>query len=280
MRVAWVLLPFTVGATIGEALADAARSTQVVVTVGSWCAWTVVLVGIVIRRPWGLTALRVVAPCPAVIALVAAAASNTSWLALGHGAVVLAGALLPEVGSDIVDGLSYGDERRLMLRPPFGLYLGLLQLVWALVVVGIAAGPLLLAAQKWLLAVPVTVVGFAAAYLGLRSLHQLSRRWIVFVPNGFVVHDLFAAREPFLLRRQDVEAIGPASADLDLAQEGLVDVSLDALGVVLEVRLDGEIEIVPRAKGVSQVVVANRVLFTPTRPGAVLAEARKRRIPR
>ena len=197
-----------------------------------------------------------------------------------HAAVVLAVAALPELAGELVDGLSYGDERRLLLKPPFALYLGPLPLAWLAVVAGASAGPLLLASQLWIIGVPALATGWPLAYWGWRSLHQLSRRWVVFVPNGFVIHDLLTAREPFLLRRQDVVSIGPAAADVDLDSPELVDVSANSLGIVLEARLDGHVEIVPRERGVSQVREAERVLFGPTRPGAVLAEARERRIPR
>lgn len=279
-RVAWITLPLTVGAVIDDALADADTSARWIVACLAWAGWTLVLVGMLVRRPWGLTAARIVGPAPLLAAAAAALASNTSWVALAHGAVVVALLLLPETGADLVDGLSYGDERRPMLRPPFALYLGPIPLAWVIALGGATVGPLLLAADRVVLGIIVTALGVPATFAAVRSLHQLSRRWVVFVPNGFVIHDLLAAREPFLLRRQDVTSIGPASAEVDLDDERLVDVSQHATGVVLQVDLNGDIEIVPRSRGVSEVRVVERVLFTPTRPGAVLAEARSRRIPR
>ena len=280
LRLLWVVLPFTVGSTIEAALESNSAAVRGVAGVGSWALWSAVLVGLLVRRPWGLTLARVAAAGPLLASLVAAVDDERSWLAIGHGAVVLAVALLPEVASDLVDGLSYGDERRLMLRAPFALYLGPIPLAWAATIAGVVTGPLLLAARQWVLGAVVTIAGAAAAWWGIRSLHQLARRWIVFVPNGFVIHDLMAAREPFLIRRQDVTTIGPAFADVDLSDDRLIDVSQHATGVVLQVDLNGEIEVVPRRRGVSEVRVVEHVLFTPTRPGAVLTEMRARRIPR
>ena len=279
-RISWILLPLTTGALMEAALSSAARPSQVVCAVGAWVLWAVVLIGVFARRPWGLTALRTLGPTPLLVAIAGAIASNVSWVALLHGVVVLAAISLPETGAEMVDGVSYGDERRLLLRPPFGLYLGPLPLVWSAIVVGATAGPLLLAARQWIVGGALALIGIPVVLLGSRSLHQLSRRWIVFVPNGFVIHDLLATREPFLLRRKDVASIGPAAADIDLSDETLVDVSQNALGIVLEVRLEGSIEIVPRSRTVSEVREARRILFSPTRPGAVLREARARRIPR
>ena len=57
-------------------------------------------------------------------------------------------------------------------------------------------------------------------------------------------------------------------------------ISGNALGPVLLVVLDGQVEVVPRTTGTAQVLAVSRVLFSPTRPGEMLAEAARRRIPR
>lgn len=280
MRLVWAILPLTTGALIDDILSDSASGVRWVAAILACGAWTAGLVGLLVRRPWGLTALRVAAPAPLVLALIGAVGSDGSWIAAVHGVGALVLALLPETGSHVVDGLSYGDERRLMLRAPFALLIGPVPLLWIVVVVGLSAGPLFLGDGRWLLGGALTIAGLPAAWFGLRAVHQLCRRWIVFVPNGFVVHDLLATREPFLLRRQDVLGIGPALADIDLDDERLIDLSGNALGVVLDIQLDGDIEVVPVARGVAEVKVVQRVLVTPARPGAVLREARARRIPR
>ena len=104
----------------------------------AWGAWTAGLVGLLVRRPWGLTALRVAAPVPLVLALIGAVGSDGSWIAAVHGVGALVLALLPETGAHVVDGLSYGDERRLMLRAPFALLIGPVPLVWIVVVIGLS----------------------------------------------------------------------------------------------------------------------------------------------
>ncbi len=280
MRVAWATLPLSTGALVDDIAGDWSSAARWTAALLAWGLWVAALVGLLVRRPWGLTALRLAAPLPVVVAIVGAAGSDGSWIAAAHGAAVLVLALLPEVGAHVVDGLSYGDERRLILRVPFALVAGPIPLVWALVVAGVVSGPFVLAAGGRVLGALLVVIGFPIAWMGVRSLHQLSRRWIVFVPNGFVVHDLLATREPFLLRRQDVLAIGPAAIDIDLSDETLIDLSSNALGVVLDVQLDGDIEVVPVSRRVAEVKVVQRVLVTPSRPGAVLREARARRIPK
>lgn len=280
----WALLPFTAGALIDTALSDQPTLFKVCVSVGVWILWILVLGSSMIRRPWGLTVMRIVVPSVIPALLFANSVGKISiaslTLAIGHAATACVLALLPETGNVMVDGLSYGNERRFLLRAPGAILVGPLPLVWALVVLGATSGPLLLASGNWLIGIALTGVGWPVAVLGFRSLHQLARRWVVFVPNGFVIHDYLAAREPFLLRSQDLSSLGPATADIDTDNPDLIDVSQLAPGPVLQVALHGEVEVVPRTRGTSQVRVVNSVLFSPTRPGAVLQEARLRRLVR
>ena len=52
------------------------------------------------------------------------------------------------------------------------------------------------------------------------------------------------------------------------------------MGPALQVTLRGEVEVVPRTRGTSEVKVVKSVVFSPTRPGAVLQEAQRRRLVR
>ena len=280
----WAVLPFTLGAAIDAALSDQSSLFQNSVSVGVWILWGVVLGSSMIRQPWGLTLMRIVAPSTVPTLLIVNSIGTLSIpsfaLAVAHAAIACLLAFLPETGNVMVDGLSYGDERRFLLRAPGPILFGPLILVWALVVLGSTSGPLLLASRDWPLGIALTAVGWPTAILGVRSLHQLARRWLVFVPNGFVIHDYLAAREPFLLRKQDLSSFGAAAADLDIDDPDLIDVSQLAPGPVLHVTLHGEVEVVPRARGASEVKVVKAVLFSPTRPGSVLREAQLRNLVR
>ncbi len=278
MRLAWLGLPWSVGGLISRLVAGQDNGMIWLCAVGAWIGWTVVLTGLLVRGPWALTALRVVAPGPLVIAVVGVMSETADVSALVHGTIVLIIALLPEVAGDIADGISYGDERRIMLRVPLAVAAGGLPVTWAISATGAVAGPLMLSSGRWW-GVPLTAVGWLVCWQGVRAMHQLSRRWIVFVPNGFVVHDLMATREPFLLRRQDVVAIGLAENSVG-ADEEVIDVAEGATGAKIEAQLDGQVEVVPVRRGVAHVQVARAVRFAPTRPGLMLREARERNIPR
>ncbi|MDP6863359.1 MAG: hypothetical protein QGH80_06695 [Acidimicrobiales bacterium] len=276
----WAATPFSLGAAIDSALREEVVQRQMWGSIAFWIVWGFVLGCSILRRPWGLTMMRVFAPAM-LLALFAAhlyfrISTGILVVALVHTAVVSLLALLPETGNIMIDGISYGDERRFLLRIPSAILIGPLALVWGIVILGVFSGPIFVASDSWRLGMPLLVVGWPIAAFGCRSIHQLARRWIVFVPNGFVIHDYLATREPFLIRRQDTISLGPAPADVDIKGEGVVDVSQFALGPVLQVTLHGEVEVVPRSRGVSEVKLARTVLFSPTRPGAVLQEARRR----
>jgi hypothetical protein len=117
--------------------------------------------------------------------------------------------------------------------------------------------------------------GLPATWWGARVLHSLARRWLVFVPTGVVVHDPLTLTDPVLLRRGVVRSLGPAPADTDA-----LDLTGGASGLALEVRLNEPVALVPVARGrrPAEVTDVDALLVTPSRPGRVLAEARRRRL--
>jgi hypothetical protein len=244
--------------------------------VGLWAVWAAILLATLVPRPIGLTALRTAAPAALVAAIAAAFGGHVSPLALGWTAVTAAVALAPETSIPFVNGAAYPNERRYPLRVPGPLLLGLLPLSWALVVAGVVAGPLLLAARQWVVGGVALVAGGAAAFFLSRSLHLLSRRWVVFVPAGLVLHDPMSLTDPVLFLKNTVEALRPAPADTDS-----LDLTQRAPGLALELLLKEKVAMVlakPRDP-MGEAGRSARLLFTPTRPGRVLAEARARRLP-
>jgi hypothetical protein len=277
-RVTWLVLPVLLGPAVGDALDDASRPVQVVASVGLWLGWAAVLVATLVPTTVSLTALRCATPAAvvtAVAATVADGASAATVVGLVAALVAALAAFWPGTGAAFVAGSSYGDERRMPLRVPGPLLVPLV-LVWAATAAGVAAGPLLLAARQWIAGAAALAVGLPVAVVAFRSLHTLARRWLVFVPNGVVVHDPVALAEPVLLRRADVRSFGPAPADT-----AALDLTRGALGLALEVTLAQPVPVVlagGRRQGVSEATTAAALLVSPTRPGAVLAEARRRRL--
>ncbi len=281
-RLAWLALPLLVGPALSAALDMASRPVALTVAVLAWGLWTGVLVAVLVPRTVGLTALRVGAVAVGAGAGWAAVRADEpalAALALAWSALVVVVALAPQTGEAFVDGSSYGDERRLPLRVPSALLLGPVPVAALVAVAGPLAGPLLLAARQWVLGALAVLVGLPLGWLALRALHGLARRWVVFVPAGMVLHDPATLADPVLFPRRLIQRVGPAGGD---PPADAVDLTHHALGLALQLDLAAPLELAPRGSGSARDVqarAATTVLFTPTRPGAVLAEARRRRIP-
>lgn len=276
VRGLWAALPFTTGPALAAALDSASRPVQLVASTGLWLGWAVGMVAAFAPHPIALTALRVVAPAAVVAPVAAAVAGHASPLALAWAAVACAWTFAPAIGAAYVNGPAYPNERRFLLRPPGPLLAGPLPLAWALSVAGIGAGPLVLGTRRWVLGGALLLAGWPLAYLLLKSIHNLSRRWAVFVPAGLVLHDPVILFDPMLFRRQDVTAFRPATA----ADTASYDLSQRApgLGVQMELEEPTTVTLLKPGRREGVAIHTTGIRFTPTRPGAVLEEARRRRI--
>lgn len=282
LGVLWVLLALVAGGPVGTALDPRSTAVATLAALGAWVGWGAVLVALGVPRTPGLTVVRILVPAGAVAVAVAVADAPSvgarEVAAVALAVVVAAVALSPWVADAFVDGSSYGPERRTPLRLPLPLA-ALGTLTWALVMTGAVAGPALLAAGAWPAGVAATLVGWALAAAGSRSLHQLSRRWVVLVPTGLVLHDPLVMPDPQLFLRHGVARLGPAPAT---APDGTVteDLTGGASGLALELVLTEPVELLLRdGRRSASTRSATRVLFTPSLPGTLLAEARRRRYP-
>lgn len=277
VRLLWVALPFTAGPALADALDAASRPVQLVASLGLWAGWAVGVAASAVALPVALTALRMLAP--AAVAATAAAAvggAGGAGLAVGWATVTAAWVFAPTFGALCVNGPAYPNERRYLLRAPAPLMFGPLGLAWGLAVAGVAAGPLLLAARQWVLGAVLTTAGPPVAWLLVRGMHDLSRRWIVFVPAGIVVHDPLTVVDPVLLQRRSITGVGPA-----LVGSTATDLTQRSPGLALEIALKEplELSLVHPGRRLGDSVSARAVLVTPTRPGKLLDEARRRRLP-
>jgi hypothetical protein len=281
-RATWAALPLLMGPALGAALDEHSLAVARTGAVLAWTTWAGVLVAVILPRTVSLTALRIAAP---------AALGAANWAALSRdsgvaGAVAVAGAAVtvvaafsPLTGDAFIDGSAYGHERRFALRPPAALLLGPIPLAWAIAVAGPVAGPLLLASRQWVAGAVVLAAGVPLAVLAVRALHGLARRWLVLVPAGLVLHDHHALAETALFPRDLIARLGPAEVD-DPPASPRLDLTQGALGLALELDLTEPMKVAPRPRGGAvQMVQADRLLFTPSRPGALLAAAAGRRIP-
>ncbi len=278
LQAIWLVLPLLVGPALGAALDTRSTPVQTLAAGATWAAWAALLVAVMVPRATSLTAMRLGAPA-ALAASVAAAlgpgvGAGAGALAVVATTVVVALVTAPPVTDAFVDGSSYGTERRFALRTPLPL-LGLAGATWVVVAAGVAVGPLLLAARQWALGGGLTVVGAAAAYAGVRSLHGLARRWFVMVPSGVVVHDPVGRPDSVMAPRPLIVRFGPAPAGTDA-----LDLTLGAAGLALELETSEPLPVTVRRAGRDVgTEPATRVLIAVARPAAVLAEATARRLP-
>jgi hypothetical protein len=279
LRLLWLSLPVTLGPAVQDGLSGVSSPVGWVAALGLWAAWAGTLLALLVPRVLSLTVLRVAAPAAGALAVVSAlrgGVDGLDLLGLAVAALVLVVATWPSVGADLVDGSSYGPERRLPLRLPPAVAFVAAPVAVAVVLVGIAAGPLLVAAERWVVGAIVCVVGGLVVLLAGRALHQLSRRFLVFVPGGLVVHDPMTVVEPVLFPRGELVSVGPAPADTEA-----LDLTMGAGGLIIQLALQTPTTLVRRRPGRTpdQALHAASVLVAPTRPSAFLAEAEERRLP-
>ena len=274
-RAAWAALPVGVGPALGHALAGTSRAVQLTGSIGAWAAWGVGLVAALVPTTVSLTVWRLLAPAPlgAVVAASAYRADGAaSVIAFAHVVLVAALVFAGEVGEVFVQGSAYGDERRYPLRVPGPLLAGPLPLGWLLAAGALLSGALALAAAQWWGA-PLALAGAAWAWLFARRCHRLSRRFVVFVPAGFVVHDHLVLADTALFRAADVRGMRLAPAGTEAA-----DATGNALGPAVEVHVHDQTLVLAgtlRKPGGTGLHVQS-VLLSPTRPGRVLAHAATR----
>lgn len=277
-RGAWVVLALVAGGPLADALTDRSTAVRAVVVTLLSVAWTGGLVALLVPRTTSLTAVRLLVPAGLAAAVAAALTGSTvDWAdltAVTAGTMGVVAVLSPWFSEAWVDGSSYGPEHRLPLQTPPLLAATVVPLSWLAAVGGAVAGPLLLAAGQWVAGAVALVAGALVARQAVRSLHQLSRRWVVLVPAGLVLHDPLALAEPQLFPRLAVAALQPAAADTDA-----VDLTAGATGLALELSLTEPVDLlVLRGRGRTETVEARRLLFTPARPAHLLDRARHHRL--
>lgn len=276
LRAVWLVQPVTLGPALADGFHDLDGHTFL--SVSAWVLWGLGLLATLVPRPVTLTTIRIGGPAAAALSVwTATTVDDTALVAVALGGAFVLGVLShwPAVADTYVDGASYGDEKRFLLRAPGPVVLALGPLAWALTVAGVVVGPLLLASGDSAVGSAACVAGLPIAAASARALHHLHRRWIVLVPAGFVLHDHLALADPTLLPRDALASVGPASADTDAH-----DLTQAARGMALEVRCREPHDLRPASRdGSAEVVVTEAILCAPARPDAVLAEAKRRRLP-
>lgn len=279
----WLSLPLTAGASFAHALDQRTAAVAWTAALGLWSLWLIGLIASLAPSSVSLTTIRILMPASVVAAAWSALAAPEGTdlaqsVALGVTSLCAVLSLSAAVGYTFINGSSYGDERRFPLRPPGPVVLGPLELVWIAMIGTALTGPMLLADGSWIAGGIVTLLALPLGVGGSRALHQLSKRWLVFVPAGIVLVDRSSLLDALLVQRHNVRSIGPAGAD-----SVAIDLSAGAIGLQIEVRLTDTDSIIPtpsrrNRREVIEPVDVEAVRFTPSRPGWVLETATDRRL--
>lgn len=260
------------GATVpllGDTLDAFDDGSRLALRIALWSLWGVALLAVLVPSPAGLTALRLGTTASFAVTVVAVVAHPfaTSAIAVGLVTLDLVVALSADVGNRFVQASAYGSERRFLLRCPRPLVA--VQVVSLTVWIGSAIGGVATAiAGRWPIAIPLLVVAIGSTIVLPRRFHRLSRRWLVAVPAGLVVHDHVQLAETAMFASRNVRSIEASTGSgdaLDLSgcptRPGLVVSLGDMETVVLAA---------DRAHPGGRAMHASAVRVCPTRPGWAL----------
>jgi len=278
-RGAWVLVAIVGGAAIDGALADRSDAVRWVAGVGCWMLWGIVMAALAIPAVRSLTIARVGAPLSLVVAVVAAVAGAPALdlALLAVPAVVACAAIFTaEFGRVFVQASSYGDEERLPLRFPVaaGSAAVVMWVIWA---PALLLGPILIAVKNPFGGGILTLLAVAGIVLLVPKWHRLSRRWLVLVPAGLVVHDPVVLADTLMVRTNQLAGMRLAPADTEAA-----DLTGPASGFAIEVQASETVTTVfaftPQEPN-GRAIHMTGFLISPSRPGEALRTAAARGIP-
>lgn len=282
-RLSWLAVAVLGGRAVGAAVSDHDGSAPTVLTVAAWVGWAAGALALAIPATATLTAARVVVPGALAVAVASAIGGAELVAILMLAAPALLATVLvgsAEVGRTWAQASAYGDEQRFPLRPPLG-YVLAATLAWIVWVVAVLVGAVAASDARWAVAVPALVVATLGLLVLPRRWHQLSRRWLVSVPAGLVVHDPVVLGETLMVSRRQLSAIVPVGP-ADRAGHPAADLSGPSPGVGLAVTLTESVTALfsPRpGLPEGRAIHLSAFLVTPSRPGAVLHDAARRRFP-
>jgi hypothetical protein len=209
----------------------------VVFTLGAWALWGLGTLAIFWLSPYSLSALRMLAPLATagLVGFVFASLSTYANVGLGDVAWPLVGVavavlalvciFLPTFGSLHVQASAYGDEKRLLLRVPAA-QVAPIVVSYVVMVAFPVATLFAVGGEVWWLAALSLVPSVFLFRVVVKSLHRFSRRWLVVVPAGVVVHDELLLAETFMVRTSSVTRV-----ELSATSGEALNLSGDVAGV-------------------------------------------------
>ncbi len=200
----------------------------------AWILWAVVAIGTWIHHPISLTTIRCLAPIVVFYSVVYALSESLSSLNIAVvtcGIISLMLMFTADYGSAHVQAGAYGNERRFLLRIPAPVVLPTL-ITWALFATVLVVLENAVQSENYVLGIPLLLALIAMSWKFAPQMHRLSKRWLVRVPAGWVVHDDLLLAENLLVRSHNLVAINFALADSEA-----LDLSGMTRGVPIQISL-------------------------------------------
>ena len=278
-RGAWALVAIIGGAAVEGALADRSDAVRWAAGVGCWTLWGVVMAAFAVPSVRSLTIARVGAPLSLAVAVIAeTTGANAVDLALltVPAAVACVAIFTADCGRAFVQASSYGDEERLPLRFPVAAGSAAI-VMWVIWAPALLLGPIFIASGNLIVGGILTLLAIAGVILLVPKWHRLSRRWLVLVPAGLVVHDPVVLADTLMVRTDQLAGMRLATADTKAA-----DLTGPASGFAIEVQASETVTAVfaftPQEPN-GRAIHMTGFLISPSRPGEALRTAAGRGIP-
>lgn len=261
-----------------DALADHSAPVRLTAGIVGWTAWGAALIAVAAMSSISLTVSRLIITIAVPATVIVAIHEPSVW---SVASVVVAGAaavgvMSAEFARAQVQASAYGAEERFPLRPPAP-FVAPMVLAWVVLAAAWLVGPLALAARSWILG---SVVSAAAVLLSVvlgRRFHRMTRRWLVLVPVGLVLHDHLLLAETVLMRRNDLIGLRLAAGGPDA-----IDLTGLTWGAAVQIDARDPQVVIPRVAGqgpeASRPVSVRTIVIAPSRPGQLLAAARRTRL--
>jgi len=264
------------GGAIAPLCADAMTGwsgvARVVTNVAIWAAWAVALLCVLVPSSVSLTAIRLVCPTSIVSSgiVVVLDGDSASGVALVLAIVATLLVFSADVGESFVQVSAYGDERRHLLRCPATMA-SIQILAWIAWVSSIVTTTSFGIGQNRIGATLSGVVAIVLSWLLPRRFHRYSRRWLVQVPAGLVVHDHVVLAETAMFLARDIRSVEAAT----IGSSDAADLTGGCRGPALRVTLDDFETVVlsaTRADPGGRAVHVRSMMVCPSRLGRALAE--------
>lgn len=276
LRAAWV----AVGLSVTSVVDDVAPGGDVIGSAIRVClaaAWIGGAVATTFPAVMTLTIVRTLIPLavPVTIAAWTGGADPVSGAtALVASLTATALASTAELGRGYVQASAYGAEDRHLLRPPPA-YLAASVVAWCVASTALTIGGAALIADRPIGGAALAALGLAITVWAAPRWHRLSRRWLVAVPAGVVVHDHLVLAETLMITRAELAGVTLALTDTTAA-----DLTGPAGGHTLEISTHQPVTAVlaatPERPG-GRAIHLSAALVAPSRPGHALAAISRRR---